>query len=162
MVILDNILKTLVLGVGNLILRDDGIGPRLIHELQGIVTDPDVTLQETSLSGINLMELLIGFDRAIIIDAIQNKGIPGKSYWLTSGDFDNQYKDIYSNHKISLFQAIELGNDLNQPMPAEVDIMAIEAKDVTGFGEELTPEVERAIPIILEQILAKLDEGSVC
>jgi len=151
-------MRTLILGIGNPILRDDGIGPRLVQELRGLINDPDVTLQDTSLSGINLMELLIGFDRAVIIDAIQSGASPGKVHWLTPGDFAVQYRDIYSHHNMNLLQAIELGRDLAQPMPEVITIVAIEAEDVTNFGEDLTSEVERALPMALEQILAEINK----
>ena len=155
-------MKTLILGIGNPILRDDGIGPRLIRELRSFVTDPDVTLRETSLSGINLMELLVGFDRAIIIDAIQSNGKPSEIYWLTPGDFGTQHEEAYSNHNMNLFQAIELGRDLALHMPKEVSFVAIEAKDVTNFGESLTSEVERAVPVVLKQILAEINKERAC
>ena len=155
-------MKTLVLGIGNLILRDDGIGPRLIQELRDIIIDSDIVLQETSLAGIHLMEMLVGFDRAIIVDSIMSGGEPGKVYLLTLQDFSAQHESVCLHHNMDLFQAIELGKALAQPMPAEVSVVAIEAKDVTNFGEGLTQEVERAIPIALEQVLLKINAGEDC
>lgn len=149
----------MILGIGNMILRDDGIGPRLIQELRNIISDPDIALRETSLSGINLMELLTGFDHAIIIDAIQTGARPGEIHWLAASDFATQHGDVSSNHNMNLFQAIELGRDLGEPMPKEITIVAIEAENVTDFGEALTLEVESTIPVALEQILAKINKG---
>jgi len=150
-------LKTLILGIGNPILRDDGIGPRLIQELQEHITDPDISMQETSLSGVNLMEILIGFDRAIIIDAIQGCGKPGQVYRLTTQDFGAPQKDAFSEHNMSLFQSIELGRKLAFHMPSQIVIIAIEAENVTDFGEGLTPDVERAVPVVVKQVLAELN-----
>jgi len=155
-------LKTLILGIGNSILTDDGIGPRLIQELKDIVNDPDVVLKETSLAGINLMELLVGFDRAIIIDASKSRGKPGEIHLLTPDDFGIQHTDFCSQHNIGLLQAIELGKDLAQHMPEEISIIAIEANDVTTFSENLTPGVEKAIPSALEQILIKISKKKEC
>lgn len=155
-------METLILGIGNPILKDDGIGPRLIHELRNIITGPNITLRETSLSGINLMELLIGFDHAIIIDAIQGRGKPGTIHWLTLEDLDIQHSNTSSNHNMNLIQAIELGRDLAQPMPDDINILAIEAKDLTSFGENLTSEIEKAVPIALEQILSGLNKRREC
>ena len=104
------------------------------------------------------MELLAGFDRAIIIDAIQSGGTPGEVQWLTPQDFNVNDTDVYSQHSIGLLQALELGKDLAQPMPEEIAIVAIEAEDVTSFGEDLTSEVEKAVSMTLEQILLRLNE----
>jgi len=150
--------KTLILGVGNPILRDDGVGPRLIQELRGSISDPNVVLRETSLAGINLMELLVGFDRAIIIDAIQTGGNPGEIYWMTPEDFGIKDRDVYSQHGMGILQALYLGKDLAQPMPKEVAIVTIEAEDVHNFGEGLTPNVEKSIPAALHQILDRVNK----
>jgi len=149
-------LKTLILGIGNPILKDDGVGPRIIEELRQHIADPDVTLQETSLSGVNLMEMLIGFDRVIIIDAIQTGGKPGQVYQLSTQDFGVPQGDTFSEHNMSLFQSIELGRKLALHMPSNVMIIAIEAKDVTDFGEGLTPTVEKAVPTVIKQVLEEL------
>jgi hydrogenase maturation protease len=143
--------KTLILGIGNPILRDDGIGPRIIRELQGQVSGPDIMFEETSLAGINLMETLTGFDSAIIIDALQSGGVPGEIRWLKPEDFKG-IKTSSLQHSVGLLQALELGKSLDQPMPEEVDILAVEAGDVTSFGEGLTPEVEAAVPAAIEQV----------
>ena len=149
-------MKTLILGIGNPILKDDGVGPRIVEDLRQHIFDPDVTLQETSLSGVNLMEMLIGFDRAIIIDAIQSGGKPGQIYRLTTQDFGTPQGDAFSEHNMSLFQSIELGKKLQLHMPNQVVIIAIEAKDVTDFGEGLTPDVDKAVPIVIKKVLEEL------
>ena len=151
-------MKTLILGIGNPILRDDGIGPRVVKELQGLISDPDTTILETNIAGINLMELLTGFDRAIIIDAIKTGGKAGGIYWLTPDDFGVSQEDFYSQHGVGILQAVYLGRDLAQPMPEEVAIVAIEAEDVHSFGEGLTADVEKTVPVVRKQILAKLEE----
>jgi hydrogenase maturation protease len=150
-------MNTLILGIGNRILSDDGVGPRLIEELRTIFEDPCVTLQDTCLSGMNLLDLLAGYDRAIVIDAIQSGGKPGDVYRFTEDDFRaNGEKKCH--HSMNLFEALELGRELNQHIPSEVIIIAIEARDVSNFGECLTEEVEQAIPVALEKIMAEVRE----
>lgn len=73
-------MKTLVLGMGNPILCDDGVGIRVARVLLEKPQLPDVTIEEFSLAGMDLLELLSGYDRAIIIDAIEADGAkPGVS-----------------------------------------------------------------------------------
>ncbi len=149
--------KTLILGIGNPILRDDRVGHFLIQKLRSRFSSPDIEFQETSLAGLNLAELLAGFDYAIIIDTIQSGGIPGEVYCLKPRDFNNQKVNRYDQHRTGLLQALELGKSLGWPMPEDVTIVAIEAGDATSFGDDLTPDVEKAIPLALEKILYLLD-----
>lgn len=75
-------MKTLILGLGNTILSDDGVGIRIIEELQSRISDPDITVSETNVSGLSLLDIIIGYDKVIIVDAIQTVG--GKPGTFTS------------------------------------------------------------------------------
>jgi hydrogenase maturation protease len=151
-------LKTLVLGMGNPILRDDCIGLRVLEELEGLFFDSDVTLQTSTLAGMNLLECLIGFDRAILVDAIQTGGEPGSVYRLSPQDFIARHA-LPHLHNSDFFQALNLARGLIPDIPNDVVIIGIEVKDVSNFGEDLTPEVERSIPLAVGQILQIVKEG---
>jgi hydrogenase maturation protease len=151
-------LKTLVLGLGNPILRDDRIGLRVIEELKGFFFDSDVTLQTSTLAGMDLLECLIGFDRAIIVDAIQTGGEPGTVYRLSPQDFIARHAFPHL-HNIDFFQTLMLGRGLIPDLPDDVVIIGVEVKDVSNFGEDLTPEIERSVPLAVGQILQILKEG---
>jgi len=144
---------TLILGIGNPILRDDRVGHLLVQELGRYISSPEIELKETSLAGLDLAELLSGFDSAIIIDAIQTDGTPGEIYCLHPDDFQIEKSGRYNQHSTGLLQALELGRALGWPMPEKVTIVAVEAGDVCSFGDELTPAVARAVPVALQTIL---------
>lgn len=144
--------KILVLGIGNPILRDDRVGLLIIQKLRGRVPRSGIEFQETSLAGLSLAEFLVGFNSAFIVDAIQTGGMPGAVYCLKPEDFDGQSANRNDPHGTGLLQALELGRRLGWPMPQDVTIVAIEAGDISNFGDELTPEVERAVPVALEKI----------
>jgi len=150
--------KTLVLGIGNPILKDDRVGHLVVKLLRSRLSNPDVELQETSLAGLNLAEFLAGFDFAIIIDAIQSGGIPGKIYCLKPRDLYTRSVNQYDQHSTGLLQAIELGKALGWPMPEDVAIVAIEAEDAANFGSDLTPAVAEAIPAASKIVLELLDK----
>ena len=152
--------RTLVLGIGNPILRDDRVGCLLVQLLRRHVSSPDVELRETGLAGLNLVEALAGFDSAIVIDAIQSGGVPGEVYCLKPEDFHIEKVSRYDQHSTGLLPALELGKSLGWPMPEDVTIVAIEAGDVDSFGEELTPDVAKAIPVALKIILELLEGRS--
>jgi hydrogenase maturation protease len=150
-------MRTIVLGLGNPILRDDGIGPRIVYELQKQIVDPDIMLLEASLAGMDLMETLVGYDRAIIIDAIRTGGgKPGTIYQLTPDDLPPQRTDLTSQHQLGLLNALQLGKELSQPMPKKIVIIAVEAEDVHTFSEKLTPLVEQAVSQVVGIVLSEL------
>jgi hydrogenase maturation protease len=150
-------MKTLVLGLGNPIFSDDGVGIRVVQEVGKKLNDPQVTVAETSEAGLNLLDSIVGYDRVIIIDAIQTKkGKAGQIYRMGPEDFSFA-KHLSSPHQINLVTALELGKMLNLAMPQKITIFAVEAKDVTNFSEKCTPEVEQAIPEVVKMVLEELN-----
>jgi len=149
-------MKTLVLGLGNPILSDDGAGIRVAQEVEKKLDDPQVTVSETSVAGLSLLDSIVGYDKVIIIDAIQTKkGKAGQIYRMKPEDFSFA-KHLSSPHQINLVTALELGKMLNLVMPQEITILALEAKDVSNFSERCTPEVERSIPEAVKMVLEEL------
>jgi hydrogenase maturation protease len=149
-------LKTLILGLGNPYLSDDSAGLLVIRELEKRLSDPDVSLNETSLTGITLLDYIVGYDKVIIVDAIQLPGgKPGSIYRLTPEEFDIGCHTT-SSHDIGVIAAIELGRRLELSMPQEIGIIAIEAGDVVTLREGCTPEVEKAIPAVADMIVKEI------
>ena len=151
-------MKTLVLGLGNPILRDDGAGFRVAEELKKRIQDKDVTIENEALAGLELLELLSGYDRAIIIDTIQTGGRAGKIYRLEP---DSLKSTLHAGtpHDVNFVTALELGKRLGADLPKKIDILAIEAADVTSFSEECTREVATAIPECVEMVVKMIKEG---
>ena len=149
-------MKTLVLGLGNPILSDDGVGIKAAHEVANQLNNPQVTVVETSTAGLSLLDSIVGYDKLIIIDAIQTeRGEAGEIYRMGTADF-SLTKHFSSPHQINLATALELGKMLNLAMPKEITVFAVEAKDITSFSEECTPEVEKAIPEAVRMVLEDL------
>jgi hydrogenase maturation protease len=149
-------MKILVLGIGNPVLSDDGAGIRVAQEVGKKLDDPRVTVAETSAAGLSLLDSIVGYDKVVIIDAIQTKkGKAGQIYRMKPEDFSFA-KHLSSPHQINLVTALELGKMLNLVMPKEITILALEAKDVSNFSERCTPEVEKAIPEAVKIVLTEL------
>jgi len=148
-------MKTLVLGLGNPILTDDGVGIRVAKELEHRL-DHEVTVLETSLAGLDVLDLLAGYDRAIIIDAIQTVGgRAGEIYQLDREAFAAT-RHAASVHDVNFATALELGKKLGLALPSRIEIFAIEAADTSRFSEECTPKVTEAIPLCVEMIIDEL------
>jgi hydrogenase maturation protease len=149
--------KTLILGLGNSLLCDDGVGICVAAELKNRVDRPEITVMETGVAGLSLLDLLIGYDRAIIIDAIQTVGgKAGQIYRLDPKAFDTALHTA-SSHGIDFTTALEFGKKLGLPLPQQIVIFAIEASDVSTFSEECTPEVKQAVPACVEMVLRELN-----
>lgn len=149
---------TVIIGLGNPLLADDGVGLRIAAELRRRLGGRSgVTTVELYSGGMWLMEAMAGHARAIVIDAIAGGGAAGAIRRLGLGDLP-QTRTADCTHDAGLPVALELGRAAGLQLPAEVQIWAVEAADVETFGERLTPAVERAVPQVVERVLRELDE----
>jgi hydrogenase maturation protease len=151
----------LVLGLGNPILCDDGIGIHVVRAAAERCRCNDVAFAEASVGGVRLLEVIAGYERVIIVDAMQTPdGNPGDIHRLHLGDLHASLHSG-STHDLTLAGALALGRGLDMVLPADEDIViiAIEAEDVLTFGEACTPAVAAAIPRAVEAVLAELGEG---
>lgn len=153
-------IKTLVLGLGNPILSDDSVGCRVAMALQEKLDLPNIDIREASIAGLDFLDQLTGYDRTIIIDAIQtNKGKPGDIYRFGIDSLTDT-RHAASPHDVNLATALELGKKLNMPLPEDIVFFAIEAQDVTSFSEDCTPNVKKAIPQCVAMVIQELKIAS--
>ena len=111
-------MKTLILGVGNPTLMDDGVGIKIARKLKE--ENPELEVTETSEVGITLLDLVVGYDRLIIIDSIKTEsGKPGELYELELEDLDPTM-DFSSSHGVGIATALKLGRRLGYKMPRYV------------------------------------------
>jgi hydrogenase maturation protease len=146
---------TLVIGLGNPILGDDGVGWRVAEQVSERLHDSDVDVICLSLGGLALMEYLAGYRRAIIIDAVSSGAMPGSLYRKTAREMDGLgVRHTASVHDMSLCSALALGRELGIDVPEEIQVVGVEAEPDFDFGEELSAPVAAAIPAA---ILAVMD-----
>jgi len=151
--------RTLVLGIGNPILGDDGVGFHIAQELAREIKDENIDVKDTSVDGLNLLELIVGYDNVIIIDAIMTEdGEVGEIYRLKPEDIGEPAQSIISAHHLNLLTTIKLGGRLfPKKMPGEVIVFAVGIQEVTEFTEEMTEEVRGAIPRVVNLVLEEID-----
>jgi hydrogenase maturation protease len=163
-------MKTLVIGLGNPILGDDGLGWRVADEVAKIMEGPpfdpaqdrpEVEVDCASLGGLSLMERLTGYERVILIDAIYTGQKPiGTISRFTLNDVpDLTAGHSASAHDTSLRTALNVGRSMNIDLPADenVTVVAIEAENVYDFSEKLSPPIEAAVPVATEKVLELLN-----
>ncbi len=153
-------MKTLVLGIGNPILGDDGVGVHVAQELAELIEDDAITVEDASTSGLNLLDIIPGYDKVIIIDAIMTEeGELGEIYRLRPEDFFKSVHLTTSMHDANLPTVIEMGNKLiPEEMPHEIVIFAIKVEEIDKFTEEMTVKVKEAVPKVLNIVLEELGE----
>jgi hydrogenase maturation protease len=148
-------MRTLVVGVGNLLRTDDGVG---IHVINGLNERfPGVNTLDAAMGSIEIIDAMRGYDRAVIVDAIETGAEPGTVYQvnLTGGE---KPPTITHSHGTDILTVLQLGRQLyGDEMPREIILLAIEAEDTTTISDEPTPKVRVAIEKILE-IVAKYAE----
>jgi len=150
--------RTLVLGIGNTILGDDGIGVHIAQGLAKEINDENIDVMDTSIDGLNLLELIVGYDKVIIIDAIMTEdGEVGEIYRLRPENIGRLACSATSPHHLNLATTIEIGKRLfPQEIPGEVIIFAVGAQEVTEVTEEITARVKEAIPRVINLVLEEL------
>lgn len=152
-------MRTLILGLGNPLLKDDAVGLRVVEELRARINgDPGIEIGEDYWGGLRLMERMIGFDRAIIIDAICTDAEPGTIHLLSPDDIPTQRSA--SAHDVNLSTALEFGRQAGAKLPDtdHIVLVGVEAEDVQTFDEALSPNVEDALPLAVETVLSTLLE----
>ncbi len=145
-------MRVLVLGVGNPILSDDGVGIHVARALKER-TLQDVTVEELAASGLELLDVVLDFDKVIIIDAIQTKdGVPGQIHVLEEKDFERSVHGS-SPHGVNIATALALGRKVApERMPRSVVFIAVEAEDLINVKEQLTPKVQAVLPKVIKMV----------
>jgi hydrogenase maturation protease len=155
----------LVVGLGNPILGDDGIGWRVAEAVENALLEKGldnfkIEFACYSLGGLSLMEHLIGFDQAILIDAVHTgSGKPGDLYDLQLADLpDLSTGHLTAAHDTSLQTALRLGQEMGASLPTKIHVVGIETDKVYDFSETLSPEIAAAIPEAVELVIKQLKD----
>ncbi|WP_174590395.1 hydrogenase maturation protease [Methanocella conradii] len=148
--------KVKVLGCGNVLVGDDGIGIRVIEKLQAMELPPDVEVIDAGVGGLAILSWIEDADRVIIIDAVQTGNEPpGTVYRFTDKELPPSSMFMLSLHDLNLVDTLNVGR-LVQKMPEEVVIIGVEVRRVAEFTKELTPEVEAALPEVIDLVLKEI------
>lgn len=148
-----------VIGLGNPILTDDGVGiyaARLVQ--RWLPVDAAVEVVELAVGGLQLMEAMIGCERVILIDALWQPAQPPGAVLQFTAEALPDTMNSASAHDIDLAGALAAGRRMGVPLPADaaIAIVAVSAREVLTFGERPTPPVLAAIPLAAARVMALL------
>lgn len=154
--------RTVVLGLGNPILSDDGVGLAVAGELKRLLAVAPVRgvdVLASTRAGFELIDLLRGYARAVILDCIVlSDPQPGRVCRLTLDDVSGCAR-LVNAHELSVGTAFRLAEQMGVPMPREVEIIAVEAADTSTIAEGLTPAVQATVSPLAREIHESLKQN---
>ncbi|MBW2107548.1 MAG: HyaD/HybD family hydrogenase maturation endopeptidase [Deltaproteobacteria bacterium] len=143
--------RVVILGVGNLLLSDEGVGVHVANALMKMELPEGVEVFEGGTDGFRLMNVVTGADRLIVVDAVKGGGDPGSIYRFDVKDapsMPDSYKT--SVHQIGILEVIHFSDFIGKT--PEAVIIGVEPKSVE-MSMELSPEVQAKMPRIIELVL---------
>lgn len=150
-----------IIGVGNILKRDEGVGVHVVRELSKRRLPPNVECVDAGTAGIRLPAILEDFDIAIIIDAVRGGEEPGAIYFFSLFDVLGTEKKparFMSLHEINVEHAISMAMKSGAyKLPKEILVVGIEPSDATSFGLELTERVQKSVPGVIDFVLKRID-----
>ena len=150
-------MTAIVIGIGNPLLGDDGVGIRVARELSHRLGDhAGVTVTELYAGGLRLMEAMVGFKRALVVDAMVSGGCPPGTVRRFAPEELGATRNLRCAHDTSLPSALAIGAMLGLDLPQEIVVWGVEAANCEEFGEVLTPPVAQAVPELVEELVREL------
>lgn len=151
---------TLILGLGNPILGDDGIGCHVASELLQAADLHAAEVDTYEKGGLSLMERILGYHRVILVDAVTSGAVPrGTVRVFPLGDLPHPGAGhLNSAHETSLMTALDVARQLKAAVPSEITVVAIETDPVFELGEQLSPEVAAALPHAVKTVRALVQD----
>jgi len=150
----------MILGVGCILFKDEGVGVRVIEELQALYDFPeDVSIVDGGVLGIHLLGVISRADHLIVVDAVRNRGKPGDLYRLEGKAIPERIRAKNSLHQIDFLEALTLCQALDK-VPEAV-IIGIEPEDIETVGIELTSAIQAKMDEMIRMVLAELDRLNV-
>jgi hydrogenase maturation protease len=147
--------KIVILGVGNLLLADEGVGIHAIRALAERDLPSGVELVDGGTSTLNLLPYLQGARRVIVIDALKAGGSPGDIYRCHPEDLVANQEEPMSLHQVDFVQMLQMGERLGYRIGPTV-IYGVEPGEI-GWSMQLSPEVTAKMPKLLELVVAEIE-----
>ena len=148
--------KILILGLGNILLGDEGVGVRVAEQLLSHPLPDEIEVIDGGTAGYELINFFEGKEKVIIVDAVKTNDTPGSVYKLDLSVVQEDETVQLSLHQIGLKNVFKMASlmDLNP----EVTLVGIVPKDYQDYNIGLSNEVERAIPLAIQTILQEIKQ----
>ena len=149
-----------VLGVGNILMQDEGFGVRVVEQLLGSYYFPEnVQVLDGGTLGMELLRFLVGTDRLILVDAVNGGLPPGSFYQFNHDEVKAYFKEKVSMHELGIQDVLAVMEVLEKPAK-EIRILGVQPLTI-DIGLEMTPIVAGAVENVVEKLLQVLQEWQV-
>jgi hydrogenase maturation protease len=156
MVIMETKRKILVLGIGNILLKDEGIGVRVAERMQQMALPPDVEVLEGGVKGLDLLYFIEGRKKVIVVDAVKAGAPPGTLFRFTDKDLAGKKGVLRSAHGIDFSDVIAIAGFMgNKP---DIVFLGVEPEDLDA-SMELSPKIEGMIPTLISLVLKEIENS---
>jgi hydrogenase maturation protease len=145
--------RIVVIGVGNLLMKDEGIGIHVVQALQELDLPPDISLIDGGTSP-DLVACTRAGDKLVIVDAARAGGEPGAVYRFLPDDLKEERGALTSAHEMGVESSLRL-MELSGNLPRETVIIGIEPAEI-DWGTELSPRLSHRMPDIVRVVLGEI------
>jgi len=149
----------LILGIGNILLRDEGIGVHVVNMLKEMKLPPDVEVMDGGTMGIDLLFYIEGREKVIVVDTVKAGETPGTLYRFTDKDLVVKKDFLRTAHGIDFSDVLRTAQRLGTK-PEEVVFIGVEPEDMNNAGLELSALISQRIPVIIELVMKELSTNS--
>jgi hydrogenase maturation protease len=148
--------RVLVLGVGNILLTDDGFGVHFVNALQDTRFPPNVQVIEAGTVSHQLITLFREIDHLFVVDVVEAGDTPGSIFRFSPDDMNFRSEPRYSLHQVSLIDVLRMA-EMTGGKPRTV-IIGVQPRDVTSWSLELSAELEAVIPRVKDLLIGELKQ----
>jgi hydrogenase maturation protease len=151
--------KILVLGIGNEVLMDDGIGPKLVKKLKNFLPVSSIDYATSLVGGMEIIEIMRGYRQVVIIDGIMTGENPPGTVLFMDYPVHKNTLHLSNAHDISFEMSVSLARQLGIPFPKKICIIAVEIIEDRVFGERLTAPLQEKYSEIFSSIAKTIQEN---
>lgn len=148
----------LVLGIGNILIKDEGIGVRVAEQMMKMSLPPDVEVIDGGTGGLDLLYAVENREKVIVVDAVKTGSPPGTLFRFTDKDLGEKKGTLRSAHGIDFSDVIS-ASVYFKTKPEEIVFLGIEPEDL-GAGLELSPKIAEMVPVLINLVIKEIGGSS--
>ena len=144
-----------VVGVGNVLLSDEGFGVRVVQHLMKYYDfKPQIRLIDGGTLGWDLLNFLQGVEKLIVVDAIEAKAVPGSFFVFKNEEVKKYFKRKVSGHEAGIQEVLAWFELMGKPI-GEICVLGVQPQSL-DTGLELTPLVEKMVKKAVQEVIKQL------
>lgn len=145
--------KILILGIGNIIIKDEGVGVRVAQEMQRMSLPPDVEVLDGGIKGLDLLDFIEDREKVVVVDAVKAGAPPGTLFRFTDKDLAGKKGMLRSAHGIDFSDVIAIAALMGKK--PDIVFLGIEPEDLS-VGMELSPLIEKNVPVLINLVMKEI------